>query len=431
MKHIFKNLVTKILVWEAKIVLRKFSPKIIGITGSSGKSSTKEAVFAVLERKFRVRKSIKSYNSALGLALAVLGLESAWHSSLGWLKNIVAGGKTIFNKTFPEILVLEMGVDRPRDLDILLNIAKPEIGIVTAIGEVPVHVEFFFGPEEIAKEKSKLIEALPGVGHAILNFDDEAVRDMKEIAKAHTMGFGFGEGANVRASNYKLSEDSGISFKIDYEGSSVPVHLHDVFGKHYVYAALAATAVGVICNINLIEIAESLSVFKPLPGRLRLLKGIKNSSILDDSYNASPLATHAALDTLAELGAFLTVEKKRKKIVVFGDMLELGKFTVLAHKSVGEKIADIADYFIAVGLRAKFAAEEALSKGMNAKKIKSFSTSSEAASFVKEIIAEDDLVLVKGSQSIRMEKVVEEIMAEPERAGELLCRQDVYWKTKE
>lgn len=424
-----KKIITKILALEAKIALRRHSPKVIGITGSVGKSSAKEAVAAVLESRFNVRKSVKSYNSELGMALAILDLKTAWNNPLGWVKNIIYGFKEILNKNFPKILILEMGVDRPSDFDKLLKIARPNIGIITAIGEIPVHVEFFAGPEEIAREKSKLIKNLSSEGWAILNFDDATVLEMREKTNANVLSFGFGGNADILASNYKIFEDglpagqAGISFKIDYKGSSVPVRLKKVFGKHSAYAALSAAAVGIIFEMNLIEISEALSKYQAPPGRLRLLPGIKNSLILDDSYNASPLAAHAALNTLQELEAV-------RKIVAFGDMLEIGKFTIEAHKAVGKKVAKIADYFIAVGPRSRFAAEEAVAQGMEKSKVINFSTSQEAAIHLKSIIQEGDLILVKGSQSMRMEKIVEEIMAEPEMAGELLARQDKFWKNK-
>ena len=417
-----KKIITKILAWGAKLALKKHSPKIIGITGSVGKSSAKEAVAAVLESRFNIRKSAKSYNSELGMALAVLGLKTAWNSPLGWVKNIYLGFKEIFVKNFPKILVLEMGVDRPRDFDKLLKIARPDIGIITAIGEIPAHIEFFPGPKEVAGEKSKLIKSLSSENWAVLNFDDKTVLEMREKTNANVLSFGFGNGAGILASNYKISED-GISFKMDYKGSSVPVRLKNVFGKHSVYAALSAAAVGIIFEMNLIEISEALSKYQAPPGRLRLLPGIKNSLILDDSYNASPLATKAALDTLKELEA-------KRKLLAFGDMLEIGKFTISAHQAVGKKIAKIADYFATVGPRSKFAAEEAVAEGMDKSKVINFSTSKEAAIHLKSIIQEGDLILVKGSQSMRMEFITEELMANPEEASNLLARQDEYWKNK-
>lgn len=423
MNH-FKKIITKIMVFEAKRASAKFQPTIIGITGSVGKSSTKEAVAAVLESRFSVRKSQKSYNSEIGLALAILGLPTAWRSFWGWVINIVDGFNVSIGKKFPKILVLEMGVDRPDDFEKLLSITKPSVGVVTAIGDIPVHVEFFSGPEAVAKEKSKLIKNLPVDGTAILNFDDEIVWELKEKTKAKILSFGFGKGADIRASNYKISVE-GINFKLDYGGSSVPVRLNKVYGKQHVYAALAGAAAGIVFDMNLIEIAGALQKYESPPGRLKLIEGIKNTFVLDDSYNASPLATHAALDALEDF------KIKGRKIVAFGDMLEIGKYTIEAHKAVGKKVAEIADYFVTVGPRSKFAAEEALSCGMQTKNIKSFSTSPEASEFLREFVKEGDIVLVKGSQGIRMEKVSLELIAHPENAFQLLVRQDEYWRKKE
>ncbi len=423
-----KRIITKILAWEAQFAIGRWrlmggdSFRVIGITGSVGKSSTKEAIATVLENKFRVRKNKKSYNSELGLALAVLGLETGSHNPWEWTTNIFKGFKEIFRKNPPEILILEMGVDRPRDMDALLAIARPDIAVVTAIGQIPVHVEFFSGAEEIAREKAKIVKNLSAQGYAILNTDDDVVFDMKEKTNAHILMYGFGEGATMRASNYKVTNE-GTSFKVDYEGASVPVRLPAVFGKHHVYPALAALLVGTVFDLHLIEMVESLYRYQSPPGRMRFLEGIKGTSILDDSYNASPLATHAALDTLAELEA-------KRKIVAFGDMLEIGKHTIEAHKTVGERVARVTDYFITVGPRSKFAADEAVAQGLPQDHVKSFSTSDEAAPFIKELVQEGDLILIKGSQGIRMERVIEEIMAHPEEASKLLCRQDEFWRKK-
>jgi len=418
-----KNTIKKILIWEAKAALMRHKPRIIGITGSVGKSSTKELIACVLGKRFGVRESPKSYNSEIGLALSILGLPTYYNDFLGWLKNIVNGFFEIWNKKFPEILVLEMGVDRPKDLDKLLSIARPDIAVVTAIGEIPVHVEFFSGPEEIAQEKSKILKYLPADGYAVLNFDDDVVWSMREKIKAHVVSYGFGEHAEFLASNYKVTLE-GLNFKMDHEGSSVPANLKKVLGKHNVYPALSAFAVGKIMGLNLIDVSEYLSLCEYPPGRMKLLEGIKGSRVIDDSYNSSPLASHAALDTLAELEA-------KSKIIVFGDMLEIGKYTIEAHKAMGQKASKIANYLFAVGPRSKFVSQEAIELGMPKENVFNFSTSKEAIQTLKDLIQEGDLILVKGSQGMRMERIVEEIMANPEEAPRLLVRQDEYWKKKE
>lgn len=418
-----KNIVTAIIAWEARLALLKNKPKIIGITGSVGKSSTKELVSCLLSRKFNVRESPKSYNSRIGLSLSILGLSSRWRNIFGWVSNIIKGFLEIWNKKFPDVLVLEMGIDRPRDMEGLLKIARPDIAIITAIGEIPVHVEFFSGPEAIAQEKSKILKYLPIDGCAILNFDDDSVWETREKTKMKVVSFGFGEHADFLASNLKTSL-LGSSFKMDFGGSSIPIHLKSALGKQNVYPALAAVAVGSIMGFNLVEISEYLSQCEFPPGRMRLIEGIKNSHIIDDTYNSSPMAAHAALDALEDL-------KEKRKILVLGDMLEIGKYTIEAHKSLGQKAKNLADILVTVGLRSKFASDEALALGMEKDKIYHFSTSKEVAQTLKDLIEEGDLILVKGSQGMRMERIVEEIMAHPEDASTLLVRQDEYWKKKD
>lgn len=419
--NVIKQLVIKIISAEARWALRRWRARVVGVTGSVGKSSVKEAIATVLENKYRVRKSTKSYNSEIGLSLAALGLITAWSNWHGWMHNITQGLRAVYTKHPPEVLVLEMGVDRPKDMDRLLRIVRPDVAVINAIGEVPVHVEFFPDVEDIAREKSKLARQLPASGWAVLNTDDPIVREIQNKINAPVLRYGFSEGADMLASNYKISED-GIAFKVDYKGASVPVRLHKMYGRQQAYAALAAMATATLFDINLIEAAQALHRYTSLPGRLRRIEGIKGSVILDDTYNASPLATKAALDVLKELPA-------RRKIIVFGDMLELGRYAIEEHQKIG-KLAAFVDYCITIGSRAKFTAEAAVSAGMKQERVLWFSTAQEALSTLKPLIEEGDLILVKGSQSMRMEKVVEEMMAHPEQASELLCRQDDYWKNK-
>ncbi len=412
---------------------------IIGITGSVGKTSTREAIFAVLKKKYRVRTAEKNYNTEIGLPLAILGIPHYGKNILGWLYGLIRANKRIvFGGVYPEMLVLEYGIDHPGDMDYLLSIAKPNIAVVTAIGDIPVHVEFFKDPEQLISEKAKLVEAVPNRGHVILNHDDYAVYDMRDRTKAPVLTFGLEEHAEVRITNYQLSisKDAelgdipeGISFKIQHGGHTVPFRLSGAFGEPQAYAVAAAAAVGIALGLNLVEISEAVKSYASSPGRLRLLKGVKNSFILDDTYNAAPEAMRAALDTLKSLPG-------KRKIAVLGDMLEIGRFSEQAHRTMGDKAAEFVDLLFCVGPRAKFIADEALSRGIeqNARRLENnqifkFDDSKSAGRALDTMIREGDLILVKGSQSMRMEKVVEEIMAEPERAKELLVRQEAYWQS--
>ncbi len=450
-----KLFLTKILAVLSRAVLKRYKPLIIGVTGSVGKTSTREAIYAVLKKKYKVRRAEKNLNTEIGLPLAVLDAKYHHRRIGGWLLELLKIlRRVVFGFDYPEVLILEYGVDKPGDMDYLLSIAKPHMAVVTAIGDIPVHVEFFQDPEELIAEKAKLVRALPADGYAILNHDDFAVLDMKDKTGAHTMTFGFEEHADVKIFNYQLSVTrdeklrdvpGGISFKIEHGGDVVPFRLPNTFGAPQAYAAAAAAAVGLVINLNpvrsrarafgagprdrgaaasggmnLVEISEALREYVPPPGRLRLLKGIKNSFILDDTYNASPEAMRSALDTLKDL-------KGGRKIAVLGDMLEIGKYSEAAHRAIGDEAAKFVDILLCVGPRAKFIADE-YKKHHTTKSAHVFDDSLAAGKYIDQIIRAGDLILVKGSQALRMEKTVEEIMAHPERAGELLVRQDEYWQ---
>jgi UDP-N-acetylmuramoyl-tripeptide--D-alanyl-D-alanine ligase len=423
-KQVFKKIIVSIITLEAKLVLWKYKPKIVSVTGSVGKTSAKDAIAVVLGKGLRTRKSHKSYNSEIGVPLVVLGRENAWLNPFLWFLNILSGLKLLLLKNkYPEWLVLELGVERPKDMDNLISWIKPHIAVVTTFADIPSHVEFFASPEALVREKAKIVKYLGVQDFAVLNSDDDTVYSLKDKTRAKIITYGFGEGADLLASNYHISFQ-GITFKVDYRGVSIPVRLFNVFGKHHVYPALAALAVGQAVGLNFVDMAEALSGYESPPGRLKLVKGVKNSLILDDTYNSSPIALRAALETLRDIEA-------KRKIAVLGDMLELGKYTIEAHKAMADYITKAGvEIVFTVGPRAKFIAESLREKGFSKQNIFEFSTSDEAKKAVEDIIEEGDMILVKGSQSMRMERVVEEIMAEPERKNELLVRQDKAWQNK-
>ena len=417
-----RKLLQKLLRFFSKSVLKKYKPVIIAVTGSVGKTSTKEAVFHVLKTHFgekEVRRNQRNYNNEIGVPLTIFGLETGGRSVLLWfLKFMKIFWMTIFRVKYPSFLVLEMGADRPGDIKYLVDFVQPKVGVITALGEIPVHVEFFENPQQVAKEKRNLISSLNENGIAILNYDDEAVRQMAEGIRAKVFTYGLKERADVRATNYDLKVNSNgnvseLNFKLEFGGSSVPAKLINVLGVQHLYSALAAASVGITFNINLVEIVEALKEFQPLPGRIHLIKGIKNTLIVDDTYNAALLSMEAALESLK-------IFENRRKIVVLGDMLEIGEYAPEAHKRIGKKASEIADLIFTVGPRAKFITEEAIKQGFLDNRIFQFMVSGDAAIKVQEEIKENDVILIKGSRAMKMEKVVKEIMAEPEKAKELL-----------
>lgn len=412
----------KILRFFSKSVLRKYKPVIVAVTGSVGKTSTKEAIYHVLKTSFgekEVRRNQRNYNNEIGVPLTIFGMETAGRSIFLWfLKFCKIFYMLVFKIKYPSFLVLEMGADRPGDIKYLVNFVRPKVGVITALGEIPVHVEFFAGPQELAKEKRNLISSMDENGIAILNYDDEAVKSMAEGIRAKIFTYGLREKADIRATNYDLKTDingnvSELNFKLEFSGSSVPAKLINVLGVQHLYSALAAASVGITFNMNLVEIVEALKEFQPLPGRMRLIKGVKNTLIIDDTYNAALLSMEAALDGLK-------IFENRRKIVVLGDMLEIGEYAPEAHKKIGKKAAEVADLIFTVGPRAKFIAEEAIKQGIPENRIFQYLISDDAAMKVQEEIKENDIILIKGSRAMKMEKVVKEIMAEPDKAGELL-----------
>ena len=411
-----RSLLQVILWFLARLALKRHQPLVIAITGSVGKTSTKDAVFAVLRAEYhhRIRRTTLNLNTEIGVPLTILGLQSSGRNPFLWTWRLFRGLRmALFDPAYPDALVLEMGVDRPGDLRYLLRLAPPRIGVVTAIGEIPVHVEYFAGPRSLAREKARLVEALPADGWAVLNFDDLMVLEMRERISARVLTFGFGEGADIRATAYEVRsrmEDGreipeGVSFKVEYQGNIVPVRLTGAFGKVSVYAALAAAGVGVALKMNLVEISEALAQYVPPPGRMTLVPGVKETLLLDDTYNAAPQSMHEALDTLRDLLA-------PRRIAVLGDMLELGKFTEAAHRIVGEQASRVAGIIVTVGVRMRFAGNEAIARGMSEDRVRMFSTTEEAGRCVQELLEPGDLVLVKGSRAMHMEKVVEELRAD-------------------
>lgn len=419
-------LLENLLRFMAIVVLRRHKPKIVAITGSVGKTSTREAVFAVLSLKYKVRQNLKNYNNEIGIPLTIIGAESGGKNILKWLWILVRWIFVIIFPFYPEILIFELGVDRPGDMKYFMSFINPDIGIITNISLS--HIEFFKTQENIAKEKMILIESLKPDGHAILNADDEFAMEMSKHTKAQILTYGLNESATVNASNpiYNYEEDKleGISFKLNYNGKNIPVRLRNLLALHYVYSALASISVGIIFKINLVDIAQALEFLQAPVGRLNLLEGINGSHIIDDTYNASPISTVAALGVIEQLEA-------RRKIAILGDMLELGDKTESGHKEVGKKIfSSKINIFIAVGKRMQYAIKQLIALGYPVSNILQYDDPIAAAEKISKIVQAGDFILVKGSQGMRMEKIAEKLLADPSQAKNVLCRQNREWKKK-
>ena len=430
MKSIFKKIISLIITCEAILIIKKYKPKIIAVTGSVGKTSTKDAIFAVMSSSFFVRKSEKSFNSDIGIPLTILGCQNAWFDPIKWCRNIFRGLELIlFTNKYPEWLILEVGADRPGDIKNVSRWLKPNVVVLTSFAKVPVHVEFFRDRDAVIREKKYLVDALKHDGILIVNGDDEDSVKIKESAKNISIIYGTSNIADLIATEIKnyYGKDGGIegvTFKVEYKENIIPVIIKGALGDKSLYSSLAAIAVGISQKINIVKAAEALINLEVSKGRMRVIKGIRNTTIIDDTYNSSPKALISALNTLKEI----KVSNSAKKIAVLGDMLELGKHSIDEHYKAGKLVADVCDILLTVGIRSRKIAEGALDGLLSEKNIYQFENSVEAGKFLQNILKEGDVILIKGSQSMRMERTVEEVMSEPDKAVELLVRQETEWK---
>ncbi|NQV00290.1 MAG: UDP-N-acetylmuramoyl-tripeptide--D-alanyl-D-alanine ligase [Parcubacteria group bacterium] len=433
-----KIIIKKFLKIISKSVLKKQKPKVIAVVGSVGKTSTKDAIHCVLENKFQVRSSKGSYNNELGVPLTILGEMSGGRNIFKWCGILLKGlGLALFkDKEYPQILVLELGVDKPGDMDYMLSFIKPDIACITAISEIPTHLKNFKNIDELVTEKLKVVENLSKDSKVVLNYDNRLARLARDKTDAKVITYGQGKKAEVRVLNIARSQDDlaygqekllNLNYKLSWSQNVVPVRMPYILGKHQVYASLAAASCGIALGMNLVEISQNTYNLKAPKGRMNLLRGIKYTHIIDDSYNASPDSSVAALQVLSEL------KPQGSKIAILGDMLELGPKNEEGHRKVGEMAVESCDVLVLVGESSKYIADEAKKNGILEDNIHQFKNDEtiKAAKFVQnKILKKGDLVLIKGSQALRMEKAVKELMAEPLRAPNLLVRQGDEWENK-
>jgi len=354
--------------WRKRLNLR-----VIGITGSVGKSTTKELTTTVLKQRYRTLKNPGNLNNEIGLPMTL------WRLSEGHQR-----------------AVLEMGFYVPGEIKFLCDLAKPDVGVITTIGTV--HAERAGSRAEITRGKAELIEALPSgpEGVAILNYDDERVRGMAELTQAKIFYYGLSSEADLWADDVEGLGLDGIKFRLNYKGESIYLKV-PLIGRHSVHTVLRAAAVGLVEGLSWDEIGRGLrSEHTQL--RLVAVRSSCGALILDDTYNASPKSMLADLNLLEEMDG--------RKIAVLGDMLELGRYEHQGHLKVGIRAAEVADVLITVGERAEIIARAAAENQLNKSKIHSFAESTEVIAFLNEFLLENDVVLVKGSRGMRMDKIV-------------------------
>lgn len=353
---------------------RQHQVRVVGITGSVGKTTGKEAIAAVLRRRYRTLKSEGNYNNEIGLPLTLLHLIAAH-----------------------ERAVLEMGMYDLGEIAQLAGIACPQVGVVTNVG--PTHLERLSTIERIAQAKAELPQALPPAdegGVAILNADDERVAAMAGQTRARLFTYGLTPAADLWADEIESAGLAGIRFALHYRGETVHVRV-PLLGRHSVHTALGAAAVGLVEGLSWEEIVAGL---QDPSAQVRLLAtpGPAGSILLDDTYNASPASCLAALRLLAELPG--------RKIAVLGDMYELGSFAEEGHRLVGRQACQVADRLVAVGQQGRIIGQEALRAGMAADAVHLVGTNEQAIDLLQTLIQGGDVILIKGSRGMKMEQIV-------------------------
>lgn len=421
MKKILRNFVLGLLIALARIRLKRLRLFVVGVTGSIGKTSTKDAIYTLLKKRYQVFRSRKSYNTDFGLPLAILEQDSGFSSPMKWVKTLAGAVWNAFiGGRHMQMLVLEMGVDAPGDMDKLLKLVRPQVGVMTNIKPVHMAEGQFKSLDDIFREKKKLVEQLPEKGIAVLNADDGYVSSLKEKLPCRTLWYGFAGWADVRAANVQHSFE-GLSFTVSYKDQTVHVQV-PLLGSFQVYVLLPAIAVGITQGFSLEEAIEALQEYRLPPGRMNAIPGIRESLIIDSSYNASPEAVKQALDLLTE--------GPGRKIAVLGSMNELGEVTEIKHREIGAYAVGKADLLLTVGESARWIHEEARNNGFAEETTGHFDDALAAADFLKKMVQKHDTILVKGSQNrVRLERLVKKLMRDPDRARELLARQGAEWNT--
>lgn len=347
--------------------------RVVGITGSVGKTTTKELVAAVMSQGYETLRNVGNLNNEIGLPLTVLQLGEEH-----------------------ERAVLEMGMYDLGEIALLAEIAQPSLGVVTNVR--PIHLERLGTMERIAQAKAELVEALPAEGIAVLNGDDPRVRAMASKTQAERIvTFGLDPGNQIWADEIENHGWEGVAFRLHGPEMNRPVQM-PLLGTHHVWAALAAAAIGWVEGLSEDQIVAGLEAPQE-PLRMVTMPGLRGSTILDDTYNAGPSSTMAALRFMSTLPG--------RSVAVLGDMLELGSMEHEAHRQVGEAAAKEVDVLLTVGPRARGIAEAAAANGLSAAAITSAADNAEAVRHLVKLIEPNDIVLVKGSRGMAMEDIVQ------------------------
>lgn len=403
------RLLARIIIWRNK-------PTVIAVAGSLGKTGTKDAIAAgIATPTRRVRKTPGNFNAEIGVPATIISSDGAPHSMGGWFKLLWAGKKqVIFGGRYPNALVLELAADHPGDLQPLMKLVRPTIGVLTSAA--PEHLEYFGDETGVLDEESLVVRLLPPSGTAVINIDDPRVAAIAPTLTGKVLTYGWSQEAMVRAESLSLTKDDrvlpdGMVAKISIDGSTIPIALPGVIGRHQVYPIMAAIAVGRALGDEVMAIVQRLSSYVPPAGRMRLFHGRDGSLLIDDTYNASPEAVQAAIRTLHEL------EVPNNRIAILGQMSELGSSAAEWHDRIGREIASLRIHeLVTVGPLAARIGTAAIAAGMKAERVHNVADAQAAAAAVQPWLSPGVAVLLKGSRfAAHLEKAVAMLLDNPER----------------
>ncbi len=355
---------------------RKYNTPLVALTGSNGKTTTKEMMAACLETTFPVLKTKGNLNNLIGVPLTLLTLTE-----------------------MERVVVLEMGMNVPGEIRRLTKIADPDVGLITNIQSV--HLEGMGSLERLKEEKGELFRGMRRDGTLLVNQDDRRVVALAEDYPGQKITFGVERPADVMAKEIRIHGAEGTSFTLILEGEAMEVHLR-LLGRHFVPNALSAIAIACLFGVEVPRAKEALENFQPFSMRMEVIPLKGGETLINDAYNANPYSMGVALETLAE------AKGMGRAIAVLGDMLELGRLTKEAHEQIGKRVSELSiDFLIAMGVEAPVVVESAIRHGLPAEKARIMESHSEAISLLRRMIQNGDWILIKGSRKMGIEEIVE------------------------
>jgi UDP-N-acetylmuramoyl-tripeptide--D-alanyl-D-alanine ligase len=413
-----KKILERFLRFFARAVLKKYKPKIVAITGSAGKSTTKELIYLILKTRYTVFRSYASLNNEIGVPLTVFLIDWRPGNSLkNWLKVFLRASKLILiNQPYPEILVIETGVECPGDMDYLLTFIKPYIGVFTVVGDKPAHLQFFNSVEEVIKEKGKLIETLPKDGLAVLNRDDQRIFSFKEKIKAKAVGFSKIVNADCQIKSVSL--ENGLKIELVLQNHNLTIFLPHSINESVALNLAASLLVGSFLEISIEQMKAAVEKFEDLPGRMKYFKISLSQSlssprevrisphlssppesayIIDDSYNASPVSYKKLIETVTKL--------QGRKLGVLADVLEADSMAKEIHQEIALLADGVFSHIALIGSRMKLFALPVFKQSA----VSVFEPYDVEAVylFLEENIMPGDTIIFKGARAFHLEKIIE------------------------